>query len=167
MMDYEKLNKLIRDVENEEYISLGDIEYCYLQEELYAVREKWKKFPVFIRASSPEKALNQYNSFYDFNGYNSVAKDVEGKPRLTLVPTGIIWAIAKAREYGVKKYGDPDNWRKVDPQHYRDAAYRHWLKYIDDPSGKDEESGLPHLAHVATNVAFLLEYHKKKKRGKE
>lgn len=85
------------------------------------------------------------------------AKDTAGKPQLTLVPSAIIWAIAEVREYGTKKYGDPDNWRKVDPQHYRDAAYRHWLKYIDDPSGKDEESGLPHLAHMACNIAFLLE----------
>lgn len=93
----------------------------------------------------------------DYEKLNSVAKDVEGKPRLTLVPTGITWAIAEVREYGTKKYGDPDNWRKVDPQHYRDAAYRHWLKYLDDPRGKDEESGLPHLAHIACNIAFLLE----------
>lgn len=85
------------------------------------------------------------------------AKDTAGKPQLTLVPSAIIWAIAEVREYGTKKYGDPDNWRKVDPQHYQDAAYRHWLKYLDDAGGVDEESGLPHLAHVACNIAFLLE----------
>lgn len=85
------------------------------------------------------------------------AKDTAGKPKLTLVPSAIIWAIAEVREYGTKKYGDSDNWRKVDPQHYRDAAYRHWLKYLDDAGGVDEESGLPHLWHVATNIAFLIE----------
>lgn len=86
------------------------------------------------------------------------AKDTAGKPQLTLVPSAIIWAIAEVREYGTKKYGDSDNWRKEDPKHYRDALYRHWLKYLADPTSTDEESGLPHLAHVATNVAFLLEF---------
>lgn len=85
------------------------------------------------------------------------AKDTAGKPQLTLVPSAIIWAIAEVREYGTKKYGDPDNWKKVATKHYRDAAYRHWLKYLDDPDGVDEESGLPHLSHLACNISFLLE----------
>lgn len=88
---------------------------------------------------------------------NGVAKADEGKPRLSLVPRKIIWDIARIREYGNKKYGDPNNWRKVEPQRYRDAAYRHFLRYLDDPSGVDEESGLPHLWHLATNISFLCE----------
>lgn len=86
-----------------------------------------------------------------------VAKADEGKPRLSLVPRKIIWAIAAIREYGNKKYGDPENWRKVEPERYRDAAYRHFMRYLDDPTGVDEESGLPHLWHLACNVAFLCE----------
>lgn len=85
------------------------------------------------------------------------AKADAGKVRLTLVPRKIIWFIGKIREYGNKKYGDPENWRKVDIQRYRDAAYRHWLAYLDDPHGVDKESGLPHLWHVACNIAFLCE----------
>lgn len=80
-----------------------------------------------------------------------------GKPRLTLVPRGIIWAIAAIREYGNRKYHDPDNWREVEPQRYRDAAYRHFMAYLDDPKGVDAESGLPHLHHLACNIAFLIE----------
>ena len=80
-----------------------------------------------------------------------------GKPRLSLVPPAIIVAIAQVREYGVQKYGDNESWRKVDKQRYIDACYRHWLKYVADPGGVDEESGLPHLWHVACNVAFLCE----------
>lgn len=68
-MDYQKLNALIREVENERYIDVGDIEYTYLQEELYAIRRKRERFPVFVRADSPEKALNKYNSFCDFDGF--------------------------------------------------------------------------------------------------
>lgn len=80
-----------------------------------------------------------------------------GKPELTLVPREIIRAIAKVRMYGTKKYGDPENWKRVEPQRYRDALYRHWLSYLDDPNGVDEESGLPHLWHLACNAAFLIE----------
>ena len=79
-----------------------------------------------------------------------------GKLRPTLVFPSLIRAVAAVREYGVRKYGDPDNWRKVEPQRYRDAAYRHWLAYLDDPKGKDEESNLPHLWHLACNVMFLI-----------
>lgn len=85
------------------------------------------------------------------------AKADAGKPRITLVPRKIIWAIAAIREYGTKKYHDPDNWKRVEPQRYRDAAARHFLAYLDDPTGKDEESGLPHLWHLACNIAFLCE----------
>ena len=31
------------------------------------------------------------------------------------------------------------------------------MAYIEDPRGVDYESGLPHLYHAATNIAFLLE----------
>jgi len=85
------------------------------------------------------------------------AKADAGKARLTLAPRRIIWDIAAVREYGNRKYGDPENWRTVDPERYRDAAYRHWLAYLDDPQGVDEESGLPHLWHLACNIAFLCE----------
>ena len=88
---------------------------------------------------------------------SQAAKHDEGKAQVSLVPTKIIYAIARIREYGTEKYGDPENWRQVEPQRYRDAMYRHLLAYIDDPHGIDEESGLPHLWHLACNVAFLCE----------
>lgn len=91
---------------------------------------------------------------------NQQAKADAGKPRLSLVPSEIIRNIAIIREYGTQKYGDPVNWRKVEPERYRDAAYRHLLAYIDDPASVDEESGLPHLWHLACNVAFLCELEK-------
>lgn len=88
-----------------------------------------------------------------------------GKPKLSLVPTEIIFDIARVREYGCKKYpnGGPNNWMLVEPERYRDAAFRHLLAYISDPYGVDEESGLPHLWHLACNVAFLCEIEKIRK----
>lgn len=83
----------------------------------------------------------------------------EGKLKLTLVPRQIIREVARVREYGNNKYpeGGPENWRRVEPERYRDALMRHLLEYLDDPYGVDKESGLPHLSHIATNVAFLCE----------
>lgn len=88
---------------------------------------------------------------------NQEAKADAGKLQLTLVPRRIIWDIAAIRRYGNLKYHNPENWRQVEPQRYRDAAFRHFMKYLDDPAGVDEESGLPHLWHLACNIAFLCE----------
>ena len=88
---------------------------------------------------------------------NQEAKADAGKLDLTLVPRQIIWDIAAVREYGNKKYGDPDNWKQVEPERYRAAAFRHFLAYLEDPHGVDEESGLFHLSHLACNIAFLCE----------
>lgn len=93
---------------------------------------------------------------------NQTVKHDKGKLQLTLVPREIIRDIARVRMYGVAKYTDPDNWRKVEAERYRDALMRHMLDYLDDPDGVDAESGLSHLAHIACNVAFLCELKKEK-----
>lgn len=94
--------------------------------------------------------------------YNQEIKADAGKPRLSLVPSEIIWAIAAIREYGCRKYGEHGmmHWKEVEKERYRDAAYRHWLRYLENPSGVDPESGLPHLWHLACNIAFLCELEK-------
>lgn len=86
----------------------------------------------------------------------SIKRDA-GKLELTQVPRQIIREIAKIRQFGNAKYGDSESWRRVEPQRYRDAMFRHLLAYLDDPKGVDEESGLPHLSHLACNVSFLCE----------
>lgn len=93
---------------------------------------------------------------------NQDIKSDHGKEQLTLVPLRIIHDIAAVRMFGVQKYKDPENWRKVEAERYRNALFRHFLKYLDDPYGVDDESGLPHLWHIATNVAFLCELEDKK-----
>lgn len=103
---------------------------------------------------SREKTLAE--RFEELKKAQSVKAD-EGKPKLTLVPRQIIYDIAQVREYGVQKYGDPDNWKKVEVERYRDAAFRHFMSYLNDPQGKDEESGIEHLKHLACNIAFLCE----------
>lgn len=87
------------------------------------------------------------------------AKSDYGKTKLSLCPRRIIWDVATIREYGNNKYpdGGPDNWRGVEVERYRDAAARHFLRYLDSPYSVDFESGLPHLWHLACNIAFLCE----------
>ena len=94
-------------------------------------------------------------------------KSDAGKPRLSLVPTEIINCIARVREYGVKKYVDPDNWKHVSVDRYHDALFRHVIAYMDNPYSADTESGLPHLWHIACNVAFLCELELKNKESEE
>lgn len=97
---------------------------------------------------------------YPDDKYDQTIKADAGKLRLSLVPRQIIYDIAKVREYGVSKYGDNESWKRVEIQRYRDAAYRHFMLYLDEPDGVDEESGLSHLAHLACNIAFLCELEK-------
>ena len=85
-----------------------------------------------------------------------------GKPRLDLVPPEIIIAVVTVMTHGAEKYGE-GNYRKVEPKRYRAALMRHICKWLKDPHGVDADSGLPHLYHIACNVAFLLELDKKPK----
>ena len=87
---------------------------------------------------------------------NTDAKADTGKPRPTLVPVSLMEAVTAIRKYGCRKYHDPENWRVVEPERYRDALYRHWLAYLKGEK-TDAESGMPHLWHLACNVAFLIE----------
>lgn len=74
-----------------------------------------------------------------------------------LMPPDALEAINKVLAFGAKKYG-AHNWKSVtEPEaRYYSAAMRHmqaWLK----GEHSDIESGLPHLAHAACCLVFLLE----------
>lgn len=79
-----------------------------------------------------------------------------GKPRLALVPPEAIEAIGIVMTHGAKKYGEA-SYKNVAPERHRDAMMRHICKWLKDPHGLDEDSGLPHLWHIITNAAFLCE----------
>lgn len=88
---------------------------------------------------------------------NQLFKADAGKPRLSLVPSQIIWDIAEVREYGTNKYPETgkDNWNKVEMERYIDALYRHFLAFIESYWSKDSESGIFHYKHMACNMAFI------------
>ena len=79
-----------------------------------------------------------------------------GKPRLSLVPAEAIEAIGTVMTHGAEKYGEK-SYKQVDPKRYRDALMRHVCKWLKDPQGMDEDSGMPHIWHIITNAAFLCE----------
>lgn len=88
------------------------------------------------------------------------AKADQGKPHPSYVPVALIEGVMAVRETGTKKYGDPDNWKTVEPERYHQAMLRHILAAWNDPYKIDPESGLLHIQHVACNIAFLLEMKK-------
>lgn len=109
--------------------------------------------------NNPEEAarLMGYEVVYD------EPKADSGKPRPSLVPPALIRGVDAIREYGCMKYHDPENWRKVEAQRYWDAALRHALAAWNDWKAVDEESGMPHIWHMACNLAFLMQYMEEEK----
>lgn len=93
------------------------------------------------------------------------AKLDQDKPRLDLVPPGIIESVGIIRTYGLKKYKDPDNWRKVEPERYTAALMRHLCQFLRNPKAVDTESGYPHIWHAACNIAFLVELYREEVGG--
>ena len=90
-----------------------------------------------------------------------------GKWRMTLVPPQIILDIAEVRAYGVKKYHDPENWKRVEKERYVNALFRHLVEYEQNPWSVDEESGISHLKHAACNLAFLCYLQEQERKGLE
>lgn len=67
-------------------------------------------------------------------------------------------AIGMCIQFGTKKYPDPNNWKKNQNAlvRYNDSLVRHLTKYFAGHP-LDEETKLPHLAHVAWNALAILE----------
>ena len=107
------------------------------------------------------RTQNPYTDLSNINSENDQQpKADQGKPHPSLVPVALIEGVMAVREAGTKKYGDPDNWKQVEPERYWQALLRHTLAIWKDPYAVDPESGLLHLEHICCNAAFLLEMYK-------
>ena len=104
------------------------------------------------------------NPYTDLSNINSdddqQVKADAGKPHPSYCPVALIDGVIAVREHGTVKYGDPENWRKVSADRYHEAILRHTLAIWEDPYAVDPDSGLLHLEHIATNIAFLLQMRK-------
>ena len=86
----------------------------------------------------------------------------DGKLQYGLIPPIATRSLAQVLTFGAAKYA-PNSWQTVQDgeRRYLDALYRHLEAYRTGES-TDSESGLSHLAHAITNVAFLLHFEQEK-----
>lgn len=86
------------------------------------------------------------------------AKLDTGKLDLTLVPPELAEQVARVMMLGAAKY-TRGGWMHVEdgPLRYYAALKRH-LHAFESGEDADPETGLHHLAHAATNLAFLLAF---------
>lgn len=86
----------------------------------------------------------------------------QDKLQYSLIPPYALEQIAKNLTVGLKKYKERNNWKKVQDaeQRYLDALYRHLEAHrrgeLYDPDSSVPD--MPHLAAVAVNAMFLLEF---------
>lgn len=86
--------------------------------------------------------------------YNQEHKFDEGKILYHLIPVEILEEIAKVMTYGAAKYS-PDSWKGIEAERYKSALFRHLVAH-EKGEVNDKESGLSHLSHALTNLAFIL-----------
>jgi hypothetical protein len=100
---------------------------------------------------------------------SNARKDDEGKLRMDLIPPEALFAMAEVLDYGASKagadgkgYGER-NWEKgmSAPRLYA-AAQRHLIQWWAG-SKNDDESGLSHLWHAMTNIAFMISLYERDK----
>ena len=84
-------------------------------------------------------------------------KHDDGKLRWDLLPWGATHEVVRVLTFGATKYG-ASNWRTVEGWRWRylAAAMRHIVAWARGER-VDAESQLPHLAHAAACLLFLLE----------
>ncbi len=87
---------------------------------------------------------------------NAGRKDDSGKAPWHLLPWGAVAEVVRVLAFGAAKYA-PDNWQQVAQpgDRYFSAAQRHLVAWRQGER-VDPESGLPHLAHAACCLLFLL-----------
>lgn len=79
------------------------------------------------------------------------------KPMYNLIPANAIDELAKVLTFGAEKYA-PNSWQDVPDglERYRAAMLRHAFA-IQRGEIYDQETGLPHSAHIMCNAAFITE----------
>lgn len=145
-----------------------DLEYDSIHEGLFKV-ERWhialyNNWKFLYEAKKQIRKEKNEKLSKDSGGQAELDQGLRynsGKNRLDLIPCSLIDGVGRVLTFGAQKYA-PDNWRKFNQQQVREcigSAMRHIEQYRQG-NWLDPESGLPHLAHAATNLGFILELHK-------
>lgn len=96
-------------------------------------------------------------SDYEIRSLCEGRKDDNEKPMYNLLPANAIDSMAKVMTFGANKYA-PNSWQNVEDglERYRAALLRHTFA-IQRGEHVDQESGLPHSAHIMCCAAFINE----------
>lgn len=91
---------------------------------------------------------------------NSPHKDTKNKLQWNLLPYSSLEETMKAIQFGADRY-QPNGWEQSEnPIEFFDALVRHLVAWIElTKNGEkplDTDSGLNHMAHIATNAFFLM-----------
>ena len=100
--------------------------------------------------SNLAEAVDKYND----QKIQAGLKFDQDKPKWSLVPKGVMNSVVRVLTFGARKYA-PDNWKKVHPERYYDALWRHVEAYRNGES-HDPETGEHHLAHGICCLMFML-----------
>lgn len=100
-------------------------------------------------------------AWWDSGADRAGKKDDAGKLRFDLLPWKAVASTAGVTTFGAAKYTE-NGWQTVPraKSRYFAAALRHlwsWWTAATEADRLDPESGLPHLAHAACCILFLLE----------
>lgn len=80
-----------------------------------------------------------------------------GKTKYSLVPPRALEGVAQVFTFGANKYS-ANSWQLIDDRsRYVDALIRH-IEAFRMGETHDHDSGIQHMAHVATNAMILFEF---------
>lgn len=90
---------------------------------------------------------------------NTNPKDLIGRTKISItkIPPVALLHCAHAMMIGAERY-NPYNWREKDVAAtiYADAAFRHWLAWLDGEE-KAPDSGVHHLGHAMACAAIIMD----------
>lgn len=110
----------------------------------------YKSVPVKINTINKEKEDTHFDKKFD-----------KGKPRFDLLDPYFEEEIARVLEFGALKYS-ANSWQDVpDAMNRYIAAMRRHLCAIQKGELTDQDSGLPHSAHMSCNAMFISYFTRK------
>lgn len=111
---------------------------------------------IYPEISEHRTASYSMQSIKESRGETAVKAD-DGKNPLDLLPTVALESVGLVLQHGAKKYA-AHNWRKgMKYSRLISALLRHVFAFMRGEN-IDPESNLPHMAHAACCVLFLLDY---------
>lgn len=95
--------------------------------------------------------MEEYRDVVHFEG-GGVRDDSRGRGMFSVISTVGLTRLGQRYEYGHRKYGASDNYKKGLPiSGCMDSIMRHWMAYLDGDNSED------HMAAIAWNAFCIME----------